>query len=754
MKFFTTLLLFFLSLHAQSQNWTEIGPTQYPFLSGWIQGSGRIEEFKFHPTIANKIYAATLHGGLYCSNNNGDNWNTLGTDQLSACSISSFCLDPTNDQIIYLSTYDERVLGANTVIYKTTDGGVTWNNANGTLLNTYASSMIVDSLNHLHVVISTNAGIWKTTNGGMSWNVVKSGGHFRHMMQIPASNILIAVTETQVWRSTDFGTNWTQNISTSFAEANADGMRVCVNTISPNIVYVFSNGGLGTMFKSTDSGQTFTRIYNSTTTCLVCYYPNTTTGQGDYDLAACCAPDDPNHLYVAAHCIWESTDGGLSWEQKTTADVPIHTDHTQLAFDPFNTSSLWISNDGGMFKRIGLNDSTWEMKCNGLGTLEIYHACCSQQNKHLISFGTQDNGQNLRDSLGWRNIFGGDQTGRCYMDYTTNNNLCFPDAGTRMSCTPFNGLVSINSPFGLSSRNRLAFTPHNPDRALIAKDALYVSSNFSTTTPTWTLLRSSNTNISEITFSASDPDVAYQLTDSAIFRVSGLSTAPVITRLLNPAIPYYSAAICTIKNDPNVIYASFTDKIYRSSDQGVNWTDISYNLPNGEIKTILSDDYSTDETVYILSGDAYTDTKIFKKTINDSAWIDITGNLPRVTYITELMMFNDSSDDSRLYVALFGRGVWSMKLRDSLSTSITNVKDEPLAIRLYPNPATNVVTVENPEAKNYLLSIFTTDGKLLLEKSSSATQLKLDTKPLATGLNYYIIVADGKARRGSLIVTR
>jgi hypothetical protein len=186
----------------------------------------------------------------------------------------------------------------------------------------------------------------------------------------------------------------------------------------------------------------------------------------------------------------------------------------------------------------------------------------------------------------------------------------------------------------------------------------------------------------------------------------------------------------------------------------VNWTDISYNLPNGEIKTILSDDYSTDETVYILSGDAYTDTKIFKKTINDSAWIDITGNLPRVTYITELMMFNDSSDDSRLYVALFGRGVWSMKLRDSLSTSITNVKDEPLAIRLYPNPATNVVTVENPEAKNYLLSIFTTDGKLLLEKSSSATQLKLDTKPLATGLNYYIIVADGKARRGSLIVTR
>ncbi len=738
----------------KSQIWQEVGPTHFPLLSGFLHGTGRVEQFKFHSTISNKMYAATLHGGLFSSSDNGNTWNTLGTDQLSACSLTSFCVDPIDEGTIYISTCDELIWNANTVIYKTTNGGSTWNNVNGPLVNTLASSMLIDSSNTQRIVIATNNGIWRSTNGALSWTNVKPGGNFRHMMQVPGTNILLAVTATEVWRSTDFGINWTQNNSVSFAEPNSDGMRVCVNNASPNIVYVMSNGGYGTVFKSLDAGITFAKIYSSTAVCIVCLSPTSTTGQGDYDFAACCDPGNPNHLYIAAHCIWESNDGGFSWEQKTSYSVPIHTDHTQLAFDPFDSSALWISNDGGMFKRIGLNDSTWEMKCNGLSSLEIYHGSCSPNKKELLSVGTQDNGQLLKDSLGWYNLFGGDQTNLSIFDYTNSNNLCFPWAGTRLSCTPSGGIVSFNSQLPLSNKNRMAFSKFNPDLALHSRSEVWMSRNFSSISPTWSLIRSSPTSISEITLSSADPEIAFQLTDSAIFRMTNLSSVPIVSRFANPARPTYAGAICTIKNNVNVLYASFSEKIFRSIDQGANWTNITYNLPASDIKQILSDDYSTNETIYLLSGDAYSDTRIFKKTITDTIWQDISGNLPRVTYITDLMMYNDSSEDSKLYASLFGRGVWSYKMNDSLSTTIQNNYKDNLSIKLFPNPASTFVNIENPELKSYIVSFFNSEGKLILERKSDSSILQVDTKAFAAGPNYYIVISGARTKRGTLVIVK
>ncbi len=755
-KSLPTLLIVVLGLNflATGQTWTEVGPKQFPVLSGYLHGTGRVQQFKFHSTDPGKMYALAK-GGLFMSTDSGSNWKVNGTDILPGSSLISFCVDPINDQIIYVSTCDQLFFLTNTVIYKTTDGGLSWNAANNGLVNKLAFDMIVDPSNTQRIVIATNDGIWNSNNGGANWSIAKSGGYFTHMMQIPNSNALIAVTDTEVWRSSDFGNNWSQVNNISFSEAGADGMRVCVNTVQPNIVYVFSNGGNGVVFKSSDAANSFTKIYSSSTVCLVCRNVNPLTlGQGNYDLAAVCNPQNPNHLYVGAHWVWESNDGGLSWEQKgSNGPIYLHTDHTQLTFNPHNNSELWISTDGGMFNRDGTDDSLWNMKSNGLGSLEIWHAACSPTVNHLLSIGTQDNGELYMDTAGWYNIRGGDRTERLTFDYSSNNYVYYSGDTNRRSLSPLNNYTGLNYPFTPVQNTQIAFSKINPNISILARDVLWLSLNLSNSSPSWTIINPTVSAIRALEISSADPNIAYHLTGSQFYRINNLLSTPVVTPFSSPATSNYSGSICSVKNNVNVVYASCSEKIFRSADQGATWTNVTYNLPANDIIKIYCDEYSTDETIYLLSGEKYSVTKIFKKSLNESLWTDISGNLPTVAYITDLMMYNDSTMESKLYVSTMGRAVWSYNFRDSSNTTNISHSETESIFTVYPNPANNLFFVKNLLGKNYTIQIFNSDGKLQYEKTTDTDLLSVDCKNFSKGLYVYFISNDGKTKRGKIVIS-
>ncbi len=755
-KALTTLLIFVftISFPTTAQTWKEVGPVEFPVISGFLHGTGRVQQFKFHSTDPNKMYALAK-GGLFVSTDSGENWKSSGTDILPGSTLYSFCVDPTNDQIIYVSTCDKLFFLTNTVIYKTTDGGLSWNAANNGLVNKLAFDMIVDPSNTQRIIIATNNGIWNSNNGGANWSVAKSGGYFTHMMQIPNSNTLVAVTETEVWRSSDFGNNWSEVNNVSFSEAGADGMRVCVNSVQPNIVYVFSNGGNGVFFKSVDSANNFTKIYNSSTVCLVCRNSNPLSGgQGNYDLAACCNPQNPDHLYVGAHNVWESNDGGLSWEEKgSNGPIYLHTDHTQLTFNPHNNSELWISTDGGMFNRVGANDSLWNMKSNGLGSLEIWHAACSPTINNLLSIGTQDNGELYMDSAGWYNIRGGDRNENLIVDYSSNNYVYYLGDYIRRSLTPLDIYTGLNYPFTPVQNTKIAFSRINPNLAILARDVLWLSLNINNSSPSWTIINSTVSPIRALEISTADPNIAYQLTSGQFYRINDLLSSPVVAAYSSPATSNYSGTLCSVKNNVNVVYASCSEKIFRSTDQGATWTNVSYNLPANDIIKVYCDEFSTDETIYLLSGDEYSDTKIFKKSLNDSLWTDIGGNLPTVAYITDLMMYNDSTPESKIYVSTMGRGVWSYNFRDTSGTTKIKTPEPESIFRVYPNPANNLFFVKNLLGKNYTIRIYTSDGKLQYEKSTDTDLLSVDCKNFSKGLYVYFISHDGKTKRGKIVIS-
>ncbi|MBS1741530.1 MAG: PKD domain-containing protein [Bacteroidetes bacterium] len=659
-KLYTTCILFLLiNSFSFAQSWKQTGPVNFPVnVSGQINGIGRVTQLKFHPTLANKMYVTSASGGLYGSSDNGNTWTMMGTDRLPAAACASVCIDYTDDNILYLSTGDPNYYGTDYGIYKTVNAGTTWTLANNNIGNRMAVEMLMDPADHNTIIAATNDGIWSTTNGGTSWTNVKSGGAFRDMKRRPATNTLYAVTESECWISNNYGVSWTQVTNGVNIPSGTDGLRLGVSAADNNVVYIVANGNNGVLFKSVNAGISFTQVYSSSTQCIVCYDEDPGSGtQGNYNLGMCADPFDASHVYVVGHCLWESNDGGNTFQQKTEWYDELHTDHHQVEVDPYDANQLWNINDGGVWRRQGTNDSLWDPKSDGVGATEIYHAGQATRNKKLLSIGTQDNGELFYDGT-WKTNRGGDWGSRVYFDYSAGNTIYYLSEGERRTFTPYGGSSNYNSPFTPTNDSRIAFHQNLPDIALLSENAVWMTRNLTDGTPSWTNIFSTTNDTRDLCISTADSTIAFVISDNNRFtRIQNLLTTPVITNLNTPASTSIRGSVAAVKGNVNVVYISCNNRVYRSADQGNTWTNITYNLPATNILKIYHDDFSNDETVYVCTGN-----KVYSKNNAATTWTDISYNLPSIANVTDFMMYNKGDITSKLLVSYYGRGVWELAL--------------------------------------------------------------------------------------------
>jgi len=266
---------FFYTLVAGAQvvsPWSNTGPVQFPVnVSGQVNGMGRVCQIKFHPTNPAKMYAITSSGGLYISTDTGTTWTVSpGTDALPNTQTSCVCIDYTNDNILYISTGDPDYYYDDYGIWKSTDGGVTFNPANTGIGNRLAVEIVMDPLNHNNLIAATDDGIWKTTNAGASWIETQVGGQFKSMKIKPGSTTTVyAATDTMFFLSNDMGNSWT-NISAGLSiPVGNGGLRVAVSAADTNVVYLGTTNAYGEIFKSTNSGVSFNLVYASDSQCVV-----------------------------------------------------------------------------------------------------------------------------------------------------------------------------------------------------------------------------------------------------------------------------------------------------------------------------------------------------------------------------------------------------------------------------------------------------------------------------------------------------
>jgi len=636
-------------------NWQPTGPIAFPTnASGQINGIGRTTQMKFDPNDSMLVYATTASGGLWISHDAGQNWAVTGTDVLPSLGCASVCIDYTNNQVLYLGTGDPNYYGDSYGVYKSTDGGATWNPSNNNIGNRMALELLMDPADHNVLIAATSDGIWKTSDGGASWQEKHNGDAFTDMIYKPFSgDTVYACTYSEFYRSVNGGDTWTQVTNGVFVPGgDGHGMRLAVSVSNPNVVYLGMIADEGTILKSVNGGTSFSTVYHNPAQSLV-GYDATSGGQGNYNFDMTADPDNSNVVFVVAHCVWRSDDGGISWTKYSDWWADCHTDMHHIVHSPYNHSNLFNANDGGIFvSHDGGNN--WDPSSDGLGSTECYHGAMSPYVTNMISIGTQDNGELYYNGT-WLTNRGGDWGAKSAFDYQVYNRVWYLSGERRIVS---GGDVSWNPPFvpgGNGNDVEIAFTPSNTNIAFVGQTDVWRSDDISLNPPVWTQVTNVNHQVKAIAISATDANDVWVVLNNAqlLHSTNALSAAPVFIPVAAPAATNNRASIALVKNHPDTFYISCNSNVYRTANGGASWTNITANLPNVNILKIYHDDYSTNEKVYVGSN-----IGVYYHTDTSASWLDYSQGLPTICGIQDFMMINDGSPNSRLRVAYYGRGVW------------------------------------------------------------------------------------------------
>lgn len=647
-------------------NWINLGPIAKPGNAGTGQpnGNGRVNAIAFHPSSPNYLYVGAPAGGLWISSDAGNSWESY-TDILPTLGVSSIAIDYTNPNNIYIGTGDRDAGDAVGMgVFKSTDGGNTFTLANDNMSSATVGRLLIDPVNHNTLLAATSIGIYKTTDAATTWNLMKPG-NFKDIVFRPGNPATVYATKNgEFWRSTDSGETWTQINSVGNYSRGVIG----VTPTSPGVVYFVTVDGsvYGGTYRSNDSGLTFTLMSNSPN--IMSWGCNGGSGgQGWYDLDVAVDPNNANTLYVGGVNVFKSTNGGINWQINShwtgSCGVPaVHADCHVLEFSNAD-GMLYAGNDGGIY-RTSDGGNTWTEITSGIAISQVYKIGQAATNKDKVMNGYQDNGTStfLGDSTGFLTVMGGDGMDCAYdfQDHLYSYGEYYNGAGiTRLYNNNYQGQISNGISESGAWVTPLALDVTNPETMYVGMKNIWRGTNIRGYNVPWQNITSTGSdNVRVIEQSPANPDIFYFSRNNADFyRSDNLSDQNPSWTDLTPGLPNHNSAtdIEASPVDENVVYITLNHKVYKSSDKGATWQDISLNLPDVSLNTI--EYYKNDnEGLYVGS-----DAGIFYKNATMNEWILFSNGFPLSANVTEIEFFYDSltPDNDAVRASTYGRGLWS-----------------------------------------------------------------------------------------------
>ncbi len=665
-------------------NWTNVGPFES---DGGYSGLGRInwveEDPDYNGTTNKTIWIGSPGGGLWKTEDDGATWESK-FEGFGSMGVSSIIIDPVDSDIMYIATGDGDVADTYSIgVLKSTDGGQTWNTTglNWTTSNNRTIRKIVMDPNDNDILYAaTSNGIYKTVNAGSTWTQVRATTRYFDIEFKPgSSDTLYASGFYEVIRTTNAGTNWTV-LGGGLPTTGIYRIELAVSPNNPNYVYALSgysggnnNSGFHSVYRSTDGGTNWTAraTYDGGTPNLLGWESDggDTGGQAWYDLTLEVSPTDVNMLFIGGVNCWKSTNGGTNWSISShwwgDGVDAVHADHHYLGFAK-NTSRLYNGNDGGIYRTTN-NGTDWTWLGNGLPITQLYRLGTSKTNSTRIIAGAQDNGTKLLKSGNWYDAIGGDGM-ECIISHS-NADIMYGtlyygalrksvNAGSSFS----NVTVSSSEQGGWVSP--YVMHPTDANTIYMGYKNIYKTVNAGSN---WTAITSGwSSNLSVLHVAPSNPDYIYAGTGSTLKYTSNGGTNWIsITLPISQTLTYLAINY----TNPLKIYATFSgysagNKVFYSTDAGTSWTNISDNLPNVPVNTIIYQK-SLNNRIYI-----GTDIGVFWIDDNEDGWQDFNGDLPDVE-ITELEIHYATN---KLRAATYGRGVWESDITPSNEVDTPELK--------------------------------------------------------------------------------
>lgn len=680
-----------------SGTWTLQGPNSY-FINntGQPTGMGRINAIAFHPTHSDIIYVGAPSGGIWKTINGGTSWTSINGNLINT-GVSSILVHPLNPSIIYLGSGDrdsDDALPAG--VYKTIDGGTTWTAQNNTMGNVTVGAMLMHPGDPETIIAATSDGIYKTTNGGTSW-FKKASGNFKDLKFKPGNPATVyavqITTPSRFYISSDTGESWTQ--VTSGVPSSGIGSRMVIGVSANNPEYVYlvqiqsSDNTFANLLRSTNSGQSFSVMSSSPNIMGYQCDGSGTSSQATYDLCIAVDPGNVNTLYVGSINNWKSTDGGVTWticshwvgnSYTSSCAASVHADQHCFEWSPLN-GRLYLGNDGGVYYTAD-QGSTWPEITNNLNISQIYKIGQGASDSDYVVMGLQDNGSSgTIDGTTFYTTSGGDGM-ECLIDYN-NSNYCYntySNGDIRRSTTGPVGSYSVIAGEGNNgiTESGAWVTPYflsnnDPTIMFAGYKNVWRTSNVRATPASsivWEPISTGETNtIKAMAQSETNANLIYVSRSGSLKRTENALSAAASVTWTSCALPGGITAVDlkTHPADASVVYAASGYKIYRSSDKGASWTDITGNLPNLFINCIVVDK-NANEGLYIGN-----QTGVWYKDASLSDWILFSNGLPPVD-IRELEIFYDdvTPANNQIKAGTYGRGLWQS---DLIEVNVVNPSD-------------------------------------------------------------------------------
>ncbi len=699
-------------------NWTYQGNAAVP-TSG---GDGRVNRVRFYPGNSNIMFACAPTGGLWKSTNGGTTWST-STDQLAELGTSDVAIDPVNPNIMYLATGDCDGPGGDfhsisTIgVLKSTDGGATWNPTG--LSYTQASTgpaygtvteLALNPNNTNIILAATSNGMYYSSNSGGTWTQ-EDTEYFRSVEFEPfhPTTVYASTGDGKFFRSADGGITYTQITNGLPVFGLTARMTIAVSPADSNYVYVVAEDASSRsyygLYRSTDRGQTFTQRSNSSAGTLSVDY-------GWYGLPLAVSPTNADSVLTGGLDVYLSTNGGTSWAINaswTGSGAPYaHADGHHYIFMPGSGAIWFVANDGGIFKATN-HGHTYTDISNNLAIGEIYAIGPSTLTSGLWLSGWQDNGTN-QSGLPWVEVNGGDGMVP-FIDFSNDMNM-FSASQDGSLYNSTNGGASWNSATNGITENgpwltRWLQDPMSANTLFAGFYNIWKSTNQGNA---WTKISSFATSAYEISALIVDPSndqVLYTSWPDSAFMTTNQGTS---WKNITSNLPVSLAWMTGLALDPNnsnhawVTFSGYVDsvKVFQTYNGGVTWTNISSGIPNLPVNCIIfqPNDHSgiyvgTDDGIY------YRDTLL-------NSWIPYNTGLPDVI-INDLKIVDTGNT---LLAASYGRGAWESPVYSN-PTGINTVSADNSGLKIYPNPSNGKInlTVNVPADGEYNLAIYNIMGQ-------------------------------------------